>query len=267
MQNTKPKIVAVIQARMGSTRLPGKVLKKILGKTLIEWIYYRLSFCKKIDKVVLSTSISEENDELADLAEKIGLEYYRGSEMDLVSRLHETAKKFFADAIVRITGDCPLVDPRIVDELVLKYLNDPGNTDFVTNVFPATYPDGMDVEIIPIKTLEKLDNEIKDTLRRGWITATIMENPDKYKIINLPFKENLYNLRLTVDYTEDFELAEIIFKELHKEDNIFGLEEILDLLKTRPELVEINEKWTDKTIVNNIRSKAFNDEKNAAGKN
>jgi len=257
MQNTKLKIVAVIQARMESTRLPRKALKKILGKTLIEWIYYRLSFCNKIDEIVLSTSINKENDELVDLAEEIGLEYYRGSEMDLVSRLYETAKKFSADAIVRITGDCPLVDPRIVDNLVEKYLKDSKNIDYVCNVLPPTYPDGMDVEIISSEILEKLDKEVKDQLYREWITTTIMENPDRFKILNFPYKKNISDLRLTVDYPEDFELTEKIFENLHQEGNSFYLEDILEFLKKNPELVKINEKWADKGIANNYRSAEF----------
>ena len=257
MQNTKLKIVAVIQARMESTRLPRKALKKILGKTLIEWIYYRLSFCNKIDEIVLSTSINKENDELVDLAEEIGLEYYRGSEMNLVSRLYETAKKFSADAIVRITGDCPLVDPRIVDNLVEKYLKDSKNIDYVCNVLPPTYPDGMDVEIISSEILEKLDKEVKDQLYREWITTTIMENPDKYRILNVPYEKNISDLRLTVDYPEDFELAEKIFRSLHWEGKIFFLEDILRLFKKDPSLIEINKNRVDLGIINNVRSAEF----------
>ncbi len=256
MANSKLKIVAVIQARLGSKRLPGKVLKKILGRTLIEWIYYRLSFCKEIGQIVLSTADTAENDKLAGHAKKIGLAYFRGSEKDLVSRLYNTAKKFSADAIVRITGDCPLVDPSLVDELVRAYRRKK-SLDYVCNILPPTYPDGMDIEILSFAALKRLDKEVKDELHREWLTTTIMENPKKFKILNIPYKRNLSYLRLTVDYPEDFKLAEIIFKKLYKEGEVFTTEDILKLFKKRSSLVKINEKWVDKTIIGNIRSGEF----------
>ena len=257
MQNIKPKIVAIIQARMGSTRLPQKAMRKILGKTLVEWARYRLQFCKNVDQIVLSTADTKDNDILVEHAKNIGLEYYRGSEKDLVSRLSETARKFSANAIVRITGDCPLVDPAIVDNLIKEYLKDWENTDYVCNVLPPTYPDGMDVEIISIKALEKLDRDIKDNLYREWITTTLMENPDKYKTLNIPYKKNISSLRLTVDYPEDFELTEKILRKLHKEGEVFFLEDVLELFKKEPELIKINENRVDKGIVDNYRSAEF----------
>jgi len=256
MANTKKNVIAIIQARMGSTRLPGKALKKILDKTLIEWIRYRLSFCKEVDRIVLSTSESKDNDPLAKHAEEIGLDCFRGSETDLVKRILETARKFKADAIIRVTGDCPLVDPALVDKLV-KIYRDRKNLDYITNILPPTFPDGIDIEIISTKTLERLDREVKDPLYREWITTTIMENPDKFNVLNISNEENLFHLRLTVDYPEDFELVEEIFKKLYKEGSIFGLREILELFKKEPELIKINEKWVDKNVVNNIRSNEF----------
>jgi spore coat polysaccharide biosynthesis protein SpsF len=259
MPNIKPKIVAVIQARMGSKRLPKKALKRIAGRTLIEWIKYRLSFCQEVDQIVLSTADNKVNDPLAKLAESIGLEYFRGSEMDLVQRIHGTAEKFSADTIIRITGDCPLVDPELVDKMVRIYRQKFPDIDYVANILPPTFPDGMDIEIISRKTLNKLDREVRDSLYREWITTTIMENPQNFKIYNFTNKDNLSYLRLTVDYPEDFELAKIIFTKLHKEGKIFTLKDILDLFKKEPELVKINEKWVDKEIINNIRGKAFHD--------
>lgn len=257
MENSNKKIVAIIQARMGSTRLEKKALKEIMGRTLIEWINYRLGFCKEIDQIVLSTAETPENDPLAEAAEKLGIPVFRGSEKDLISRLLGTAKEFSAQAIVRITGDCPLVDPALVDKLVREYQNNP-ELDYVCNIFPPTFPDGLDIEVISLPALEKLDKEVKDELRREWLTTTILENPDKFKILNIPCeKGNLSALRLTVDYSEDFELARIIFEELHQDERIFGFDEILELFGKKPELISINEKWVDKTIVDNFRSNEF----------
>lgn len=258
MSNKKNiKIIAVIQARMGSTRLPGKALKKILSRSLIEWIRYRLSFCREIDEIVLSTADNKENDPLVELAKSIGLKYYRGSEKDLVSRIYETAKKFKADAVVRITADCPLVDPYLVDKLVVRFKKDFPKIDYVCNILPPTFPDGIDIEVISFKALEKLYKEVKDPLYREWITTTIIENPDRYKIVNIKNKNNISYLRLTVDYAEDFELVEKIFGELHQEGDLFTLEDILNLFRKKPEFLKINEKHIDMTILNNLRSAEF----------
>lgn len=253
----KLKVIAAIQVRMGSTRLPGKAIKKINGKTLIEWINYRLSFCKEVDQIVLSTSDTSENDPLESLAKDVGIDYFRGSETDLIKRLLETAKKFSADAVIRVTGDCPLVDPEILDKMIKIYRNKAPEIDYVTNVLPPTFPDGIDIEIISTKTLESLDKEIKDPLYREYLTTTILENPYKFRVFNYASKKNLFHLRLTVDYPEDFELVKIIFTKLHKDGNIFVLEDILNLFKKEPGLIKINEKWVDKEIIGNIRGKAF----------
>lgn len=255
MKNRK-KIIAVIQARMGSTRLPRKALKKILGKSLVEWIFYRLTFAKELDGIVLSTADSKENNELVKIAEHINLPFVRGSEKDLISRLHKTLERHNADAIVRITGDCPLVDSHIVDLLVSVYRNNP-EKGLVTNIFPPTFPDGMDVEVIPAKTLKRLNQEVRDPLYREWLTTTIMEHPDTFTIENVSYKRNVSSVRLTVDYQEDLDLIKEIIKQLHNEGSIFHLEDILLLLEREPALLDINKKWIDTTLINNSRLKTF----------
>jgi len=261
MENTKPKVVAIIQARIGSTRLPGKALKKIQGRSLIEWIQYRLSFCATIDDIILCTADNAENDLLAEHAKEIGLKCFRGSETDLIKRLYGVLKEYDADGLVRITGDCPLVDPKIVDNLVNVFRENYPSVDYVCNILPPTYPDGIDVEVMSTKTFERLDNEVTNPLYREWLTMTILENPDTYHIINVKNEENLFHLRLTVDYPEDFLLVNEIFNCLHKDKGVFCLEDILDLLKERPDLLKINEMRIDKSLVDNIRSQAFQDEK------
>jgi len=255
----RKKVVAVIQVRMGSTRLPKKALMKIHGKTAIEWIQYRLSFCDEVDQVVLSTSDTLENDPLETLANELGMEYYRGSEADLVDRMYRTAKKFHADAIVRITADCPLVDPDIVDELVRVYRENSDGVDHVTNIFPPTYPDGLDVEVMPLSTLARLHREVTNPLYREWICTTIMEHPDEYTILNRPYVKNISDIRMTLDFPEDLTLIEEIFVALHTEGSIFGLREILDLFEKDPRLVEINRQRVDQGILDNIRSAEFHE--------
>ncbi|MBU0660587.1 glycosyltransferase family protein [Patescibacteria group bacterium] len=261
MGNTdiRKKVVAVIQVRMGSTRLPQKALLKIHKKTAIEWIKYRLSFCKEVDQVVLSTSDTAENDPLEILAGELGLGIYRGKEADLVDRLYQTAKKFNADAIVRVTGDCPLIDPHIVDTLIGVYRTNIGEYDHITNIFPPTYPDGLDIEVMPFSTLDRLNTEVDNSLYREWITTTIMEQPDKFRIKNISYTKNMSYLRMTLDYIEDLELIEQILIRLHQEGKVFFLEDILELLQKEPSLVAINKNRIDQGILDNIRSAEFHE--------
>ena len=255
----KLRVVACIQARMGSIRLKKKALRKILGKTLIEQIFKRLKLADEIDGIVLCTSLAKENDILVKHAKSIGLKYYRGSETDLISRIYETAKKFRANAIVRITGDCPLVDPEIVDRMVRFWRANYQNFDLVTNVFPPTFPDGLDVEILPTPTLKKIDSEVKDSRYREWLTCYIMENYSKFRIYNFqsPFGSSLKNMRWTVDYPEDLAFVREIFKNLGKRGEIFTTADILNLLKEKPKISDINIDRADKIITGNIRSGAY----------
>lgn len=260
MAENRKKIIAVIQGRIGSTRLPKKVLINIAGKTPIEWIKYRLSFAKEINGAILAAADNIENNPVAELGEKLGLPVFRGSELDLVGRLLRAAKKFEADAIVRITADCPLVDPEIVDLLATEYRCNP-DADLITNVFPPTFPDGLDVEIISRRALLRLDKEVKDPLKREWITANMMDNPEKFKIVNIKNAGDLSSLRLTLDYPEDLELISLVFTKLHKSGTIFGLGDIIELFKREPSAAEINAVRKDLKIVDGIRSGAYHEAK------
>jgi len=145
----KRNVIAAIQARMGSARLPGKVMRTIGGRTMIECIAKRLAACKEVDQVILATSKSPENDGLQEHAASLGLPCFRGSEADLIERHGGVLEKFNGDALIRITADCPLVDPLLVDAMVRVYRNDPSGVDLVTNIFPRTFPKGLDIEILP----------------------------------------------------------------------------------------------------------------------
>ncbi len=251
------KIVACIQARMGSTRLKNKVLQKISGKTLIEHIFIRLKTAKEIDEIVLATSIKKENDILVEHAKNIGLPYYRGSEQDLVSRFYEIAQEFKADALVRITGDCPLVDPKLVDRMIRIYRRNYKKIDFLTNNFPPTFPDGLDAEILSASVLKRLDNKIKDPLYREWVTCYIMERPREFRIYNLKNSTDLSSMRWTVDYAEDLVFVRKIFKALEKKKRIFTMDDILLFLKKNPQILKINARKSDMIIVKGIRSGVY----------
>jgi len=232
-------IVAIIQARMGSTRLPGKVLMDINGKPLLWHIVNRVSASKYVSKIVLATSTDKKDDKIEDFAKEYRINIFRGSEDDCLDRYYQTAKKYNADVIVRITGDCPLICPDIIDKVILEYLND--SYDYVTNTILYTYPDGCDVEVFSFKALEKAWKESKDHVEREHVTVYI-KNSGKFKIKNV-YNENPVNpeeYKWSVDRIEDLEFVREVYKYLYQNGKIFSHKEIMNLLKQHPEIKKIN---------------------------
>lgn len=232
------KILAIIQARMNSTRLPGKMLKEIEGKPLLWYIINAAKQSELIDEVVLATTKNEEDKELLEKAEEYCIKSFAGSENDVLDRYYQTAKKFQGDIIVRLTGDCPLADPNIIDKVIEKYKK--REVDYCSNVHPPTFPDGFDVEVFGFDILEKLWKEVKEAYIREHVVAYIREHPKKFKIFNVENEENLSNLRFTVDNTEDLELIKKVIEELGEKRN---LKNLMRLIKEKPEILKINEKY------------------------
>ena len=202
------KIIALIQARMGSTRLPGKIMKTVDSKPMISLLLERLSEVKKIDKVVIATSNRVENDHFIDYLKQIEVDFFRGSEHDVLDRFYNAAKAFRADMIVRITADCPLVDPKLIDDIIDFALKN--KKDYCSNVIPPTYPDGQDVEIFTYGSLEKCWNEATIKSDREHVTTYIRKNAthngkNLFSSINYPHSENLSHIRMTVDEPEDLD--------------------------------------------------------------
>ncbi len=237
------KIIGLIQGRMQSKRLPGKVMLEILGKPMIWHIYNRLTKCKFLDLVTVSTGEYDQNTEICEFAHHINIPIYIGSETDLIDRLYKTAIKFEASAIVRITADCPLVDPIIVDRLAHEFTVNEDKYDIVTNCKVRTFPHGLDVQIFSKNILEKMWKEIREPELREWFTFYIDKNPHLFRINNIPNHVDLSNLRWTVDYPEDFEFIKQVYKNLYKEGNAFSMQEVLDLLSKQPHLNQINSKY------------------------
>jgi len=254
---TKLRVVGAIQARMGSSRLPGKALLPIRGRSAIEWIAERLGHCRELETVVVSTSVEYENDAIADLAAQIRLGCVRGSETDLVQRLALTAAVTGADALVRITADCPLVDPQLVDDVVLTWRRSRGDLEYVCNVFPPTFPDGLDVELLSRDVLERLDREVADPFFRESLTAYIREHSGTFRVANLPYAEDLSRLRWTLDYPEDLAFVEAVLQELRPERDGSAMRDVLALLERRPELRELNRHREDTVVIRGIRGAAY----------
>ena len=241
-------IVAIIQARMGSTRLPGKILLDIEGKPMLWHVVNRLKHNKLINEIVIATTNDKKDEKTVNFCKDNKIYCYRGSQEDVLDRYYQGAKDYNADIVVRITSDCPLIDPAITDEVISCYLDNQGNIDYVSNTIKRTYPWGMDTEVISFKALEKCWQEAKEKHQREHVTPYIYEHPGIFNLMNLENKEDLCNLRLTVDEKKDLELVRKIYAKLYKGKDIFFMEDIIKLLENSPELREINR---------DIKQKAF----------
>lgn len=230
------KVIAVVQARMGSTRLPNKVMKSIGGIPMIELLLSRLSQAKEVDQIVVATSLDERNLPLVEHVRKLGYACERGSENDVLDRFVQAAWAHQSDVVVRITGDCPLVDPRLVDEVVRQFKN--ANVDYFSNIDPPTYPDGLDIEVCTFKALEQASQETRKPFDREHVTPYLRE-PGRFRTSVMQHDQNLSALRWTVDEAADFAVVERIFQHFHPRTN-FTWEEVLDLQNQQPDIFYAN---------------------------
>jgi spore coat polysaccharide biosynthesis protein SpsF len=231
------KVEAIIQARMTSTRLPGKVLKDISGEPMLRHLLDRLRSTNTIDNVILAIPHSKQNDKLENLAKELKLPCFRGSEDDVLSRYYEAAVEFGMEAIVRITSDCPLIDPWITDTVIAAHLN--SNADYTSN---KGFPRGLDTEVFNFDALNRAYKEAKQNYEREHVTPYIYLHPEIFKLKSVEATGKLRrpDLRLTVDTEEDLRLIREIFKRLYRDGRIFYTEDVIDLLDKHPELVAIN---------------------------
>ncbi|OGH87194.1 MAG: hypothetical protein A2206_01170 [Candidatus Magasanikbacteria bacterium RIFOXYA1_FULL_40_8] len=235
------KTVIIVQARMGSTRLPGKMMMSINGRPMVEYVFDRVGLSKLADEVWLATTVSAQDDVLAQWAEKNNIHYFRGSEDDVLDRYYQTAKQAEADIVARVTGDCPLADYEVIDQVIAEYKE--GGYDYVSNVHPPTYPDGLDMEVFSFEALEKAWKEAKLPSEREHVTPYIWENPDKFKMKNITAGQDFSAQRWTLDTKEDFELIEKIILECDRINSKCGMAEILEILATHSEWLKINDKY------------------------
>ncbi|GAA0711658.1 hypothetical protein GCM10008904_24230 [Paraclostridium ghonii] len=232
-------IVAIVQARLGSKRLPGKVMKKICEKTVLEHVYERLKLSEYLNDIVIATTDSDEDIKIIDLCEKLGMNYFIGSEDDVLSRYYNCAKKYNADIVVRITSDCPLIDSNVLDEMLSFYTNN--KYDLVTNAgeeIYRTYPRGLDIEIFSFKLLKIAYLNANQNYEKEHVTPYIYENG--FNVYYYKNNKNYSKYRLTLDTKEDFELIKKIYYELYDNKHDFFLEDIINVLENNPELELIN---------------------------
>ncbi|RKR83033.1 spore coat polysaccharide biosynthesis protein SpsF [Mucilaginibacter gracilis] len=237
------KIVIVVQARMSSSRLPGKVLLPILGKSLLYRMVERLLMVKHQVQVVIATSTDAKDDLIEAEAGIIGVPCYRGSLDNCLDRHYQAGKQYHADLVIKIPSDCPLIDPQIIDEVLDFYFNHQGEYDFVSNLHPATFPDGNDVEIMTMPCLEKTWHEASRPLELEHTTPYIWEHPDKFRIANVTWSTGLdYSMshRFTIDYQSDYDFINRVYQELYPAKVNFSCADILALLNEKPGIYQIN---------------------------
>ena len=234
------RVVAIIQARMGSTRLPGKILKKVQGKTLLEIQLERLQQSTLIEQIIVATTTQAQDDVVVDVCKELAINFYRGSEEDVLSRYYEAAVAFDANVIVRLTSDCPLIDPVIVDEVIEIYARQQDTIDYVSNTLERTYPRGLDVEVFSFEALEKAYEEAVLQRDREHVTAYFYSNPDVFKIDHVKGEQDYSHFRWTVDTPEDCELIELILNELYEDKQLFYMQDVIQLLTRYPEWNDIN---------------------------
>jgi len=232
------KVVAIIQARMSSSRLPGKVLMPLANKPVLAHIVERLSYCKMIEKIVVATTDEVSDDLVADYCANNNIDCYRGSLEDVLDRYYQTAKIHHADPIVRITGDCPVIDPVVVDAVITGYLS--GEYDCYG--LGGEFPDGLDCTVFSFSAIEKAWKEAKLQSEREHVGPYIENNPNLFKNGALELFQGLTQHRWTLDEPNDYKLLSKIFDELYRPDTPFLTHEILQFIQNNPELSVINSK-------------------------
>lgn len=242
----KKKIIIIVQARMGSERLPGKILKEVKGRPLLDYQIERLRRVKGVDDVIIATTIDSNNDPVVKLCEKIKCAYFRGSEDDVLLRYYESAIEFDANYIVRINADCPLIDPLVVEKVINFFIANSKTLDYASNILEPSYPIGFHTEIFSIEALRIANDNSKDLEEREHVTPYIYRNPDIFRLGSVTQDENLSHYRWTVDYPEDLILIEKIINGVYQINPDFGMFDILEFLKDNPELTKINSKISKK---------------------
>lgn len=242
------RIVCFIEARMRSTRLPGKVLMPILGKPMLELMIERLRRARTLDGIVVATTDGEADQPIADLAARLGVGCFRGSEDDVLARVLGAARAHGADVIVETTGDCPLHEPALIDKVVSDFRL--GGADFVSNILPYSTPRGTDCRVFTTDALDEINRTSDDPADHEHVSLHFWEHPEKYRLRNvvteLPAEVTEY--RLTVDTPEDFELVRRVYEALYPSNPAFTLSDVLELLRREPALAALNQEIRQKPV-------------------
>ena len=241
------KAVAIVQARLGSTRLPGKVLLDLAGEPMLVRDMDRLSRAETLDEVVVATTVEPADEAIVDLCQERGWPCFRGSEKDVLDRYYRAAQEYQADAVVRITSDCPLIEPQVVDQVVKAFLERQPELDYASNTAPErTFPRGLDTEVMRFDALERAWREDDDPAWREHVTPYIRRHPERFQTYGVLNDEDLSRMRWTVDTPEDLAFVRRIYE--HFGHDQFSWHEVLALLDRHPEWLAINRDVQQKAI-------------------
>ena len=235
-----PKTVATIEARMTSSRLPGKILAEAEGKPMLELMIERLRFVPELDQIVIATTANRTDDPVEALAQRLGVGLWRGSEEDVLARVLDAAQAHNADVIVELTGDCPLIDPAIVSRVIRRYRE--AGVDYVSNILKATFPDGMDTQVFATKVLADVARRTSDPADHEHVSLYIYRHPEIYSLANVAAEgeEARTDLRLTLDEPADLELIRAVFVALRPQRSDFSLREIAQFIDKNPLIAALN---------------------------
>lgn len=231
---------------MTSSRLPGKVMMPILGKSLLAQMIRRLLMIRHQATVVIATSGLPEDDVIEEEAKKLKIGCYRGSLDNLLDRHYQVGKQYNADLVLKIPSDCPLIDPRIIDQVLSYYFDHKKEFDFVSNLHPPTWPDGNDVEVMTMDCLTRVWEKASRKMELEHTTPYIWENPGQFRIGNVVWETGLdYSMshRFTIDYEADYQFIKRVFEELYPKAEDFSCQDIIDLLERKPEIYQINAEY------------------------
>lgn len=233
------RVLTVVQARTGSTRLPGKVLRPVLGKPVLTLMMERILRSHHAGTVVVATTEDRDDDAIVELCDRSGWPAFRGSTDDVLDRHYRVAATMGADIVVKIPSDCPLIDPDVIDIVLDRALG--SDADFTSNLHPPTWPDGNDVEVMTMEALTTAWDEARKPLEREHTTPFLWEQPERFIVDNVRWDRDLsMSHRWVLDYPEDLEFITAVFESLYPTNPEFGIEEVLTLLDQRPELRAIN---------------------------
>lgn len=232
---------------MASTRLPGKILKKVNGRSLLEYQIERLQKVTANDEIIIATTQNKLDLPIVEWCKQFSISYFRGSENDVLARYYEAAKQYKADIVVRVTSDCPLLDYRIVDQAIHQFRNNIAKLDYVSNSIEETYPRGMDVEVFSFKVLKEAYEQAVEIPDREHVTPYIYRRPDKYRLFNISYKKNSSHHRWTVDTGDDYILVSKILENLYPNNPDFSMEDILYLMEQNPDWYLLNQHVKQKT--------------------
>jgi spore coat polysaccharide biosynthesis protein SpsF (cytidylyltransferase family) len=232
-------MIAIIQARMGSTRLPGKVLMNLEDKTVLEHVVQRVKSSELVDDVVVATTIEKKDLLIVGLCANLGISVYCGSEDDVLNRYYQVARLFKADNVVRITSDCPVIDPKVISEVISLHLK--SNADYTSNILVETFPDGQDVEVFTFASLTSAWKNAKLLSEREHVTPYLRNHPELFKHSILKYKEDISQKRWTLDNAVDLDFLGQVYKHLYIKNPLFGMDDILRLIYEKPEIELINQ--------------------------